>query len=209
MEITEGTVLPDDYTVYDHTGNSCRLRDLLGPRGGILYFYPKDNTPGCTQEAIEFQSFLGPLQAAGYAVIGVSRDSVASHEKFRQQHRLAFPLISDESGTVCQDFGVWKEKKRFGRSYFGVVRTTYVLDHTGTVRKIYNNARSSGHAAKVLADIHNGKVPSGVGPDLVEESPSPAPVAAPAGKPPRAACRKKACKQTNAGGEAGAPDQDA
>ena len=130
-----------------------RTIDLAGLRGrkAVLFFYPKDDTSGCTQEAKEFSSLLPAFEAAGVEVIGVSPDSLASHDKFSAKHGLSLTLASDEAKQALEAFGVWAEKSMYGRKYMGVERTTVLLDRDGTVAQIWPKVKVPGHAAEVLA----------------------------------------------------------
>ena len=118
----------------------------------ILYFYPKDDTPGCTTEACAFRDALPDFSKVGAAVIGVSKDSVARHDKFKAKYELPFTLVSDEDGTLCEAYGVWQEKKNYGRSYMGIVRSTFLIDETGKVAGVWRNVRVKGHAEDVLKE---------------------------------------------------------
>lgn len=119
----------------------------------VLYFYPKDLTPGCTIEAREFQQSLAQIRDAGAEVLGVSKDPPAMHQKFVNECDLTFPLLSDETGTMVEDYGVWQEKSMYGKKYFGIARVTYLIDPTGTIRKVYSKVKPETHAAEVLADL--------------------------------------------------------
>jgi peroxiredoxin Q/BCP len=130
------------------------LEDFRG-RKLILYFYPKDDTSGCTMEAQDFQARLKEFRAAGTEVIGVSADSVASHDKFCGKYGLAFPLASDESKSTLEAFGVWVEKSMYGRKYMGIERTTVLIDPEGRVARIWPKVKVSGHADEVLAAVRS------------------------------------------------------
>jgi peroxiredoxin Q/BCP len=119
----------------------------------VLYFYPKDDTSGCTTEAIAFSDELDAFAAAGAVVLGVSRDSVRKHDRFRDKHGLRVALLSDEDGLVCEAWGVWVEKSMYGRSYMGIDRATFVIDGSGTVRKAWRKVKVPGHAAEVLEAV--------------------------------------------------------
>ena len=134
-------------------GRATRLSDLSGKKGMILYFYPRDNTPGCTTEACEFQERLDPLAGRGYSVVGVSTDSEKSHTRFSEKHGLEFPLIVDADHRLSESCGAWAEKKSFGKTSQGIVRTTLILDRDLKVLKIYEKVKASGHASAVLADL--------------------------------------------------------
>ena len=129
-------------------------RDLKG-KATILYFYPKDATPGCTTEACDFRDALPRLTRAGAQVFGVSRDSLASHEKFSRKHELPFPLISDEDGSICAAFDTWVEKSMYGKKYMGVERATFLIDAEGIVRQIWRQVKVKGHVEEVLSAIKN------------------------------------------------------
>jgi len=116
----------------------------------ILYFYPRDDTPGCTKEAIAFTGLKPDFDALGVAIIGVSKDSVAKHEKFIGKHDLAIALGSDESGAVCDAYGVWVEKKNYGRTYMGIERSTFLVDGKGAVHRVWRKVRVKDHAEAVL-----------------------------------------------------------
>ncbi len=132
---------------------AVRLSSLMGEKGMVLYFYPKDSTPGCTQEACDFRDSSESLQRLGYSVVGVSPDSPQSHRRFAEKQGLNFPLISDAEQKLCQDFGVWAEKKLYGRTYMGVIRSTFILDRSLRVRKVFSPVRVSGHSTEVLQAI--------------------------------------------------------
>jgi peroxiredoxin Q/BCP len=116
----------------------------------VLYFYPKDDTSGCTAEACAFRDSLPDFSKLKAEVIGVSRDSVASHDKFKKKYRLPFPLASDEDGKVCQAYGVWVEKSMYGRKYMGIERSTFLIDARGIVRGVWRKVKVDGHADEVL-----------------------------------------------------------
>ena len=135
----------------DENGNEIRVSDFNG-RKAIIYFYPKDSTPGCTAEACSVRDNYEKLLAAGYAVVGVSVDSAASHRKFKEKHGLPFPLISDADKELVSTFGVWQEKRMCGRTYMGIVRTTFVIDENGCVSKIYGpkEIKTAKHGEQLL-----------------------------------------------------------
>lgn len=135
----------------DHEGREHRASDYAGQKL-IIYFYPKDNTPGCTAEACSLSDGYGALRKAGYALLGVSKDSVASHVKFASKYALPFPLIADVDTTLQQAFGVWREKKMAGRTYMGTVRTTFVGDEQGVVTHIVEKVNTK-DAARQLLDL--------------------------------------------------------
>lgn len=121
----------------------------------VLFFYPKDNTPGCTTEAIEFTALNAEFEKAGAMVIGVSKDSLRKHENFTEKHNLNVLLASDAEGSVCEDFGAWREKKMYGKTFWGIERSTFVLDHSGQVARIWRKVKAKGHAAEVLDAIQS------------------------------------------------------
>lgn len=130
-------------------GESISLAELKG-RKVVLYFYPKDDTSGCTKEAIAFNGLRKAFAEAGTEIIGVSPDSVASHDKFRSRYDLAFPLAADEEKAMLEAYGVWKEKSMYGRKYFGVERTTVLIDAEGRVAQVWPKVKVDGHADEVL-----------------------------------------------------------
>jgi peroxiredoxin Q/BCP len=125
------------------------LNDLKG-RKVVLYFYPKDMTPGCTTEAQGFRDAIGDFEKTNAVVIGVSKDSVKRHDNFKAKHDLPFTLISDEDGKICEAYGVWQMKKNYGREYMGIVRSTFLIDEKGKIAEIWSNLRVKGHVDKVL-----------------------------------------------------------
>ena len=152
--INEGQPFPA-FSLPDQDGKTVTNDDLKGSRV-VIYFYPKDDTPGCTMEACEFQSSAAELKAAGREgtrVVGVSPDSPKSHRKFAEKFGLTFTLLADEQHALADAAGLWVEKSMYGKSYMGVERTTFVLDEDGKVVKIYNKVKPAGHAAEVLSAI--------------------------------------------------------
>jgi peroxiredoxin Q/BCP len=143
----EGEVAPD-FTLDDQDGRPVSLSILRG-RPVVLYFYPKDDTPGCTKEACAFRDARADYEAAGARVLGVSPDNVASHKKFAEKYGLPFTLLADPDKAVCQAYGVWKEKTLYGRKFMGVVRTTFVIGPDGTIAKVFPSVRVDGHTDAV------------------------------------------------------------
>jgi peroxiredoxin Q/BCP len=148
MSIDAGSPAPD-FTLPTDGEGSLTLSALRGKKV-ILYFYPKDDTPGCTREACAFQESLPDFSGANAAVVGVSKDSESSHRKFKTKYNLDFTLVSDGDGRVCEAFGVWVEKVNYGKTYFGIERSTFLIDEQGVVRKVWRKVSVDGHAAKVL-----------------------------------------------------------
>lgn len=130
-------------------GGGLSLKDLKGKKV-VLYFYPKDATPGCTTEAQGFRDALDDFAKLGAEIVGVSKDSVKRHDNFKAKYELPFALISDEDGVICEAYGVWQEKKNYGNTYMGIVRTTFLIDENGKVAEIWRNLRVKGHVDKVL-----------------------------------------------------------
>ena len=149
MAIEQGDLLPD-LKMTDSDGAPLDLGVFRG-RPLVLYFYPKDDTSGCTLEAQGFSAAFPDFQAAGVAVLGVSRDSAKKHRKFIEKYQLAVPLASDEEGAVTDAFGVWVEKSMYGRKYMGVERSTFLLDAEGRVQRIWRKVKVPGHVEEVLA----------------------------------------------------------
>ncbi len=126
------------------------LSDFKGKKL-VLYFYPKDDTSGCTAEAIDFNRLAGEFAAAGAAIVGASPDPVKRHDKFRQKYELGFPLVSDEAKSMLEAYGVWVEKSMYGRKYMGVERTTFLIDGKGKIAEVWRKVKVPGHADEVLA----------------------------------------------------------
>jgi peroxiredoxin Q/BCP len=147
--ISEGQTAPD-FTLPRDGGGSVTLSGFR-PGKVVLYFYPKDDTPGCTLEAQDFNARLAEFAAAGTTVIGLSKDSVKSHDKFCRKHGLGIILASDETGNVSEEYGVWGEKSMYGRIYMGIERTTVLIDGAGRVARVWNKVGVKGHADEVLA----------------------------------------------------------
>lgn len=138
-----------DFALPRDGGETVSLSDL---RGGavVLFFYPRDDTPGCTTESIAFSDAAQAFADAGAQVLGISKDSVASHEKFAAKHGLSVPLLSDENGTTCEDYGVWVEKKMYGRTFMGIERSTFLIDAEGRIARVWRKVRVPGHVDAVL-----------------------------------------------------------
>ena len=138
-----------DFHLLSGEGKNYSLKDFAG-RKLVLYFYPRDNTSGCTEEARSFENKRAAIKKNGAIVVGVSTDSAESHAKFAQKNSLTFPLLSDEKKSVIKVYGVWKEKSMYGKKYFGIERTTVVIDEKGIVRHIFHRVKVEGHADEVL-----------------------------------------------------------
>jgi peroxiredoxin Q/BCP len=147
--ISEGDAAPD-FALSSDTGETVTLSGLRG-KPVVLYFYPKDNTSGCTTQACGIRDAWGEFEAAGAVVLGVSPDSVSSHEKFKGDFDLPFTLLADPDHAVAEAYGVWQQKSRYGRTYMGIVRSTFVIDPDGTIVKAMRNVQPATHADDVLA----------------------------------------------------------
>ena len=149
MSLKVGDKAPD-FTLPTDGGGEVSLKDLKGKKL-VLYFYPKDDTPGCTTEACGFRDALPDFSKVKAAIVGISKDSAASHDKFKTKFKLPFPLASDEDGKVCAAYGTWVEKSMYGKTYMGIERSTFLIDETGVIRNIWRKVKADGHAAEVLA----------------------------------------------------------
>lgn len=151
MKIKEGDKAPR-FEGKTQDGKVCKSEDYVGKKL-ILFFYPKDMTPGCTAEACNLRDHYGELKSKGYDLVGVSPDSVERHMKFSEKYNLPFPLIADEDKKVLNDYGVWGEKKLYGRTYLGVNRTTFVIDEKGMILKIFPKVKTKDHTAQILKGL--------------------------------------------------------
>jgi peroxiredoxin Q/BCP len=140
------------FSLAAHDGSTVALKDLKG-KVVVLYFYPQDDTEGCTKEACDFRDAFPRFKKSKAVVLGVSPDSVASHVKFRKKYDLPFTLLADQDHAVCEKYGVWQQKKMFGKTYMGVKRTTFVIDATGKIRNIFKVSRVAGHVEEVEAAL--------------------------------------------------------
>jgi len=138
-----------DFTLPRDGGADVTLSDLR-PAPVVLYFYPRDNTGGCTKEALAFTGLMAEFEAAGVQVFGISKDSVARHDKFIAKHDLGVPLLSDADGDVCEGFGTWVEKSMYGKKHMGIERSTFLIDGSGVVRAVWRKVKVPGHAEAVL-----------------------------------------------------------
>ncbi|MBL0386431.1 thioredoxin-dependent thiol peroxidase [Tumebacillus sp. ITR2] len=152
-EITVGTQAPD-FTLPASTGENLTLSDLRG-KNVVLYFYPKDDTPGCTTQACGFRDLHAAFGDLNTVILGVSPDPVKKHEKFISKYELPFILLADEEHTALEAYGVWKEKNMYGKKYMGVERTTFLIDKDGNIAQVYPKVKVAGHVDKVLEDVKN------------------------------------------------------
>lgn len=155
MPISAGMPAPD-FTLQDETGTPRPLADLRG-RPVVLYFYPKDDTPGCTKEACAFRDDYSRYAQAGVTILGVSPDSPASHARFKAKYNLPFTLLSDPGHKICDAYGVWGPKKLMGRAYEGVLRTTFLIDAEGKIARVFENVNPVGHSSEILAAVAPNK----------------------------------------------------
>lgn len=151
LELEVGTKAPD-FSLPDQDGKTVTLKSFKGKQV-VLYFYPKDDTSGCTKEACDFRDSLAPITKAGAVVVGVSKDGQAAHQKFIAKYGLPFALLSDEDAAVCTAYGVYKEKSMYGRKYMGIERSTFVIDATGRIKALFRKVKVPGHVDDVLAAV--------------------------------------------------------
>ena len=148
MPLHPGDAAPD-FTALNQHGEFVSLSDFRGKKI-VLYFYPKDDTPGCTAQACNLRDNYAELQQAGYEVIGISGDGVKSHDKFARKYDLPFPLVADEDKSINEAYGVWQEKSMYGRSYMGTARTTFVVDEAGKITDVIDKVKTQDHTAQIL-----------------------------------------------------------
>ncbi len=148
--LSEGQLIPA-FSLHDQNGQTVSAKDLKG-NWVVIYFYPKDDTPGCTKEACSFRDTYADFEKNDIKVIGMSKDSVASHQKFKEKYQLPFTLLADPDLNVLKAFGVWAKKKFMGREYDGILRTTFLIDPSGKVAKVYENVKPADHAKMILHD---------------------------------------------------------
>lgn len=141
-----------DFTLPRDGGAQVRLSDLR-PGPVVIFFYPRDDTSGCTKEAVAFSGLKSEFDAAGATVIGISKDSVSSHEKFRDKHDLSVPLLSDAEDAICEAYGVWTEKNMYGKKFMGIERSTFLIDGTGRIARMWRKVKVPGHAEEVLEAV--------------------------------------------------------
>jgi len=139
-----------EFSLPSTSGEPISLKQYKGKKTVILYFYPKDETPGCTREACDFRDHSAELEAHQAVILGVSNDPIDSHHAFREKHKLPFPLLSDEDAAVSKAYGVYKQKNLYGKKYMGIERTTFVIDRTGRIAQIYPKVKVDGHVADLL-----------------------------------------------------------
>jgi len=149
--LEEGAKAPA-FSLPSDEGGTVTLEALKGKKV-VLYFYPKDDTTGCTTQACEFRDTWESVKRKGAVILGVSPDGVKSHGKFKAKYALPFPLLADEDHAVAEAYGVWGEKSMYGRKYFGILRTTFIIDEKGRVAKVFEKVKPKGHAAEVLAEL--------------------------------------------------------
>jgi peroxiredoxin Q/BCP len=150
-ELTEGAKAPS-FDLPADGGGRLKLKDFVG-KALVLYFYPKDDTSGCTREALDFSAAEKKFEKAGAAVLGVSKDSVAAHDKFKAKHKLKVALGADEDGKTVEAYGVWVEKSMYGKKYMGIERSTFLIDGKGVIRKVWRKVKVPGHVDEVLTAV--------------------------------------------------------
>lgn len=148
MELHKGDKAPD-FEGKDQDGNIVRLSDYRGKKV-VVYFYPKDNTPGCTAQACNLRDNYPQLQQAGYEIIGISTDSESSHQKFKEKQQLPYTLIADEDRSIHEKYDVWKEKSMYGRKYMGTMRTTFLIDENGNIEEIITKVKTKDHTNQII-----------------------------------------------------------
>ena len=154
--LSEGQKAPE-FNLPASSGKQVALKDFKGKNRVVLYFYPKDDTPGCTVEACSFRDGIKKIESQGTVVLGISPDAVESHNKFIDKFKLPFILLSDEGKKVSTAYGVWVKKSMYGKEYMGVARTTFIIGKDGTIEKIYEKVKPEGHAEEVLDFLKNGQ----------------------------------------------------
>jgi peroxiredoxin Q/BCP len=152
-QLEQGVAAPT-FTLPDQDDKPVSLEDFKGGKV-LVYFYPKDDTPGCTKEACQFNDNLHAFQRVGVPVLGISRDDAASHRRFREKYGLRFPLLSDLDHRVMEAYGAWGEKTLYGKATVGVLRSTFLIDEQGRIQRAWRNVKADGHAEKVLAELRS------------------------------------------------------
>ena len=150
--LKKNTTAPD-FELLDENGKLHKLSDFKG-RNVLLYFYPKDDTPGCTTEACEFRDDYDEYEKGGVVILGISPDSPKSHKKFKEKYNLPFTLLADEDHHVCEMYGVWAKKSMYGREYYGVLRTSFLIDEEGKFIEIFENVKPKGHSQQILSMLN-------------------------------------------------------
>lgn len=151
MPIQPGEPAPD-FELRDENGKLRRLSEYRG-KPVVLYFYPKDDTPGCTKEACSFRDDYSAYENSGVTILGVSPDSPKSHTKFKQKYQIPFTLLADEGHKVSEEYGVWGKKKMMGREYDGILRTTFIIDENGKIKRVFENVKPANHSEEILANL--------------------------------------------------------
>jgi peroxiredoxin Q/BCP len=146
--LKDGDKAPD-FILKNEQDQEITLNDFKGKKV-VLYFYPKDNTPGCTKEACSFRDVYDDILDAGAVVIGISKDDISSHEKFKNKHKLPFYLLSDPNNSVIESYGAWQEKKMYGKTFMGIIRSTFIIDENGIIIKVYPKVKPDTHGEEVL-----------------------------------------------------------
>jgi len=155
MPISSGIQAPE-FSLQDETGKNRSLANFRG-HPVVLYFYPKDDTPGCTTEACNFRDDYSQYSQAGITILGVSPDSTQSHKKFKAKYNLPFTLLADDGHKICELYGVWGTKKNYGREYQGVFRTTFLIDENGKIVRVFENVKPAGHSAEVFEALKSSR----------------------------------------------------
>jgi peroxiredoxin Q/BCP len=153
MKLNIGDRAPD-FTLTDHDGSEVTLSSLR-ENPIVVYFYPKDDTPGCTTEACDFRDNMARITSAGATVLGISSDSAKSHQRFREKYELPFPLLVDEDHAIMELYGAWGEKKMYGRVFKGLIRSTFLIDRDGNIAEAWYNVKAKGHVDTVMAALEN------------------------------------------------------
>jgi peroxiredoxin Q/BCP len=151
ISVKVGSPAPD-FALQDQNGKTAKLRDFRGQRV-ILFFYVRDNTPGCIKEACNFRDGLDKLKAEGVVVLGISADSAESHVRFAQKYQLPFPLLADQNAEVAKKYRVWGKKNMYGRTFYGIIRSTFIIDGKGNVSREYRRVKVDGHFDEILEDL--------------------------------------------------------
>lgn len=141
-----------DFSLLSDSGKTISLKSLKGHKI-VIYFYPKDNTSGCTKEACDFKDSIKTFENKETVILGISKDSIESHKSFKSKYNLPFNLLSDETGQVVKDYGVWKEKSMYGKKYMGIERTTFLIDEKGKIKEIWNKVKVPGHVQNIISKL--------------------------------------------------------